>query len=121
MQESSNMPPTATVSLSEKVSATALTSSGITFPLWIDYFDHWFKFFITVIYLIVAIYTLQKQVTLSGIKVLTLVNKYPIKLEHADVLLYGQIYHIREVYFLRIHLAPLDTAQGDIYFVIHQK
>ena len=62
MQESNNMPPTATVSLSEKVSATALTSSGITFPLWIDYFDHWFKFVITVIYLIVAIYTLQKQV-----------------------------------------------------------
>ena len=62
MQESNNMPPTATMPLSEKVSATALTSSGITFPLWIDYFDHWFKFFITVSYLIVAIYTLQKQV-----------------------------------------------------------
>lgn len=62
MQESNNMSPTTSVPLSEKVSATALTSSGITFPLWIDYFDHWFKFFITVIYLIVAIYTLQKQV-----------------------------------------------------------
>ena len=62
MQESNNMPPTATMPFSEKLSATALTSSGITFPLWIDYFDHWFKFFITVIYLIVAIYTLQKQV-----------------------------------------------------------
>ena len=56
------MSPVSAAPLGEKVSAATLTSGGITFPLWIDYFDHWFKFFITVIYLIVAVYTLQKQV-----------------------------------------------------------
>ena len=78
MQESNNMPPTPTMPLSEKVSATALTSSGITFPLWIDYFDHWFKFFITVIYLIVAIYTLQKQV----IRPIITARKHKRKVKH---------------------------------------
>ena len=56
------MSPVSAAPLGEKVSVATLTSGGITFPLWIDYFDHWFKFFITVIYLIVAVYTLQKQV-----------------------------------------------------------
>lgn len=62
MQESRNMSPTASVPLSEKVSTATFTSSGIAFPLWIDNFDHWLKFFITVIYLVIAVHTLQKQV-----------------------------------------------------------
>ena len=57
-----DMTPASTAPIGEKISAATLTSGGITFPLWIDYFDHWLKLFITVIYLIVAVYTLQKQV-----------------------------------------------------------
>lgn len=56
------MTPTPLVTLGEKVTSATLTSGGLTFPWWIDYFDHWFKFFITVIYLTIAIYTLHKQV-----------------------------------------------------------
>lgn len=56
------MTPTPPVTLGEKVTSATLTSGGLTFPWWIDYFDHWFKFFITVIYLTIAIYTLHKQV-----------------------------------------------------------
>lgn len=56
------MTPTSSVTIGEKISSTTLTGGGLTFPLWIDYFDHWFKFFITVVYLIIALYTLQKQV-----------------------------------------------------------
>ena len=56
------MTPTPPVTLSERAASATLTSGGLTFPLWIDYFDHWLKFFITVIYLTIAIYTLHKQV-----------------------------------------------------------
>lgn len=56
------MTPESPVTISDRITSVTVTSGGVTFPLWIDYFDHWLKFFITVIYLTIALYALYKQV-----------------------------------------------------------
>lgn len=53
-------PITASTTLGQKAGFIGTATGGITFPLWIDTFDHYAKTLITLIYLIVAIHTFYK-------------------------------------------------------------
>lgn len=49
-------------SVGDKILSGSLTTGGVSFTFWIDQFEHGAKIMITVIYLIIAIYSLYKQV-----------------------------------------------------------
>lgn len=53
-------PISASTTVVQKVGVVGTATGGITFPFWIDVFDHYAKTFITLIYLAIAIHTFYK-------------------------------------------------------------
>lgn len=53
-------PISTSTTVAQKVGIVGTTTGGITFPLWIDAFDHYAKTLITLIYLALAIHTFYK-------------------------------------------------------------
>ena len=49
-------------SIGERITTASITASGLTMPLWVTVLQEWAQLIITIVYFILAVVTLYKQI-----------------------------------------------------------